>query len=251
MATAAHAVAEGDPRGAAGTLRGAPYGEQVPYRVWGASRRSPNVVVVTSARGLAGLGGPDGTWGPQVKALVDTGQRVVGFDVLGQGAGASAANRLVENRASAAYTFGYNAPLVVRRAHDTLAALRYARTVAGPSGRVTLIALDGPSTAWAVLARSQASSLVDAAAFVTEGFRFASAATYEDASFLPGGTKYGDLPALLSLGAPAPLWVAGETAASTSLARDAFRAAGAPKALVVSRATGERAVNDAVRWISP
>lgn len=249
VATATHALIDGDPRGAGGTLRVAPHSELVGYRVWSASRRSPNVVVVTSARGLAGLAGPDGTWGPVVKALVEAGQGAVGIDTLGQAGGTEVVNRLVENRASAAYTFGYNAPLVVRRAHDTLAALRYARTVAGPSGRVTLLALDGPSTAWAALARAQAGSLVDAAALVTEGFRFAAARSLEDASWLPGGTKYGDLPALLSLAAPGPLWVAGETPASTALARDAFSAAGAPKALVVSKASGNIAAREAVAWI--
>jgi dienelactone hydrolase len=241
---------QGQSAGILRTLRVRPHGEYVSAMEWAPTGQVGEVTVVTSSRGLAGMSGADGALSPVLQPLLAGGQRVVAIDVLWQRGAAVAANRLVENRASAAYTFGYNPPLVVRRAHDTLAALRHARTLAGPDGRVTLVALDGAATAWAALARAQAGPLVDAAAFVTEGFRFVSAGTLEDASFLPGGAKYGDLPALLTLAAPAPLWVAGEAAPSLALARDAYRAAGAPKALVVSRASGERAVNDAVRWIT-
>ena len=159
-------------------------------------------------------------------------------------------NRLVENRAAAAYTFGYNPPLVVQRAHDTVAALRYARSLAGSTGRVTLVALDGQAAAWAALARAHAGSLVDAAAFATAGFRFGSVTSVEDAAFLPGGAKYGDLPALLTLAAPQPLWLAGEAPESIALVKDAYRAAGAPKALTVSKASGERVMRDAIAWVN-
>ena len=33
---------------------------------------------------------------------------------------------------------------------------------------------------------------------------------YRDPQFLPGGAKYLDVPGLLALGAPQPLWLAGE-----------------------------------------
>ena len=144
----------------------------------------------------------------------------------------------MENRAAAAYTFGYNSPLVIQRAHDTLAAVRHARTLAGPNGRVTLVALDGSATAWAALARAHAGPLVDQAAFATDGFRFGAVTSLEDAAFLPGGTKYGDLPALLTLAAPGPLWLAGEPASSIALMKDAYRAAAAPKALTCQRPPG-------------
>ncbi len=182
-----------------------------------------------------------------VQSLLDAGRRVLIVDVFGQGAGARG-NRLVDNRAAAAYTFGYNVPLVVQRAHDTLAALRHARTLAGPRGRVTLVALDGQSVAWAALARAHAGTLVDAAAFATNGFRFGSVTGLEDAAFLPGGAKYGDLPALLTLAAPQILWLAGETPDAIALLKDTYRAAAAPKALTVSKASGERLTRDAIAW---
>lgn len=158
-------------------------------------------------------------------------------------------NRLVANRNAAAYTFGYNAPLVVDRAGLLWAKLRYARRI-GDAIPVTLVALDGQSTAWAALAAASAPDLVDRAAFVTDGFRFASVTSLEDAAFLPGSVKYGDLPAMVGMLAPKPVWVAGETAASLGLTAGVYRAAGATHALTRSRAKGERVRAELVKWIA-
>ena len=237
-----------DSHGATTTLRVQPFAEQVDVDLLEPQRPGPHVVVWTSAQGRAAAVNGAGQPVAALQALLDAGRRVVVIDVFGQGPGARG-NRLVENRAAAAYTFGYNSPLVVQRAHDTLAALRYARGLAGPQGRVTLVALDGQSSAWAALARAHAGALVDAAALATDGFRFGSVASIEDAAFLPGGAKYGDLPALLTLAAPGSLWLAGEPPESVSLLRDAYRAASAPKALTVSKASGERVTADAIAWV--
>jgi dienelactone hydrolase len=158
-------------------------------------------------------------------------------------------NRLVANRNAAAYTFGYNPPLVVDRAGLLWAKLRHARRI-GPAIAVTLVALDGQSTAWAALAAASAPDLVDRSAFMTDGFRFASVTSMEDAAFLPGSVKYGDLPAMLGVLAPKPVWVAGETAGSLGLTAGVYRAAGASRALTLSRAKGERARAELVRWIT-
>ena len=237
----------GDPNGATTTLRVQPFAEQVQVDVLEPQRPGPDVVVWTSAHGRAAAASEAGQPIKPVQALLDAGRRVLVIDVFGQGAGARG-NRLVDNRAAAAYTFGYNVPLVVQRAHDTLAALRHARTLAGPAGRVTLVALDGQSVAWAALARAHAGALVDAAAFATNGFRFGSVSSLEDAAFLPGGAKYGDLPALLTLAAPQTLWLAGETPDSITQLKDTYRAATASNALTVSKASGERLTRDAIAW---
>jgi dienelactone hydrolase len=165
------------------------------------------------------------------------------------GAAWPATNHLVANRHAAAYTFGYNAPQAVERAGLLAARLRIARRV-GDGIRVTLVALDGPSAAWAALAAASAPDTVDRAAFVTGGFRFASVKTMEDVAFLPGAVKYGDLPAMLALLAPKPLWIGDESAAQPSLLRDVYAAAGATDALTVSRAKGERLRGDVMKWIA-
>ena len=238
-----------DPNGATTTLHVQSFAEQVNVDLLVPERPGHDVVVWTSAQGRVAATTGAGEPVAPLQALLHAGRRVVSIDVFGQGPG-PAGNRLVKNHASAAFTYGYNSPLVVQRAHDTLAALRYARTLAGPNGRVTLIALDGRSAAWAALARAHAGALADAAVFSTDGFRFGSVTNIEDAAFLPGGAKYGDLPALLTVAAPGPLWLAGEPPASVSLVKDAYRAASAPKALTVSKASGEQAVREAIAWVT-
>ena len=217
---------------------------KVGTREWKPVAPTRSVTVVTSARGIAGLAGAEGAPAPLAAALVAAGQRVIALDVTAQPG--EAVNRLVANRSSAAFTFGYNPPIVVSRAHDTLAVLRHARSIAGPEGRVVLMAADGPSSAWAALALAQAGSLVDAAVFVTDGFRFGSVTSFEDPSFFPGAAKYGDLPALLAQAAPRPLWVAGEPAESVKQLAALYRVAGAPKALTVSKTSDLRAI---VKWL--
>jgi dienelactone hydrolase len=239
----------GDPNGGTTTLRVRPSGEQVHVDLLEPQRPGKEVVVWTSALGRSAAATTAGQPVAALQSLLEAGRRIVVVDVFGQGAGVMS-NRLVTNRAAAAFTFGYNAPLVIARAHDTLAALQYARTLAGADGRVILVALDGPSSAWAALARAQAGRLVDAAAFATDGFRFASVTTIEDPAFLPGGTKYGDLPALLALAAPGPLWLSGEPPASVAGLKDAYRAAAAPRALTVSKVSGVNVLREAVAWVT-
>ncbi len=235
--------------GTPATLRVAPYGELVTVQTWTPSSSPSGIVVVTSSSGLAGLQTSGGKAAPVVQRLLAAGQTVVALDAFGQRADAVTRNRLVENRAAAAYTYGYNSPLVVERAHDVLAALRHARSLAGPSRQVTLVALDGPSSAWAALARAGAGGLADAAAFATDGFRFASVSAFDDPSFLPGGAKYGDLPAALTLAAPKPLFIAGESGDAVTLLKDAYNAAGAPDALHVSTTSGDALVGEIADWI--
>jgi hypothetical protein len=201
------------------------------------------VTVVTAGDGDSGLrAGSDP--GPFAVVLLDAGQQVIAVE-----APAVAGNVLVANRNAAAYTFGYNPPLVAERAGRVVAALAAARKAA--AGRpVTLVALDAQSTAWAALAASSAPDLVDRAAFVTEGFRFASATSMEDAAFLPGSVKYGDLPAMLGVLAPKPVWVAGETATTLAMTTGIYRAAGATHALALSRARGALVRRDLVKWIT-
>ena len=239
------------PRPAELVLHVLPHGERVRAVTW-TPADSLGVTVVVSSQGVAGLTATDGSAGPLVARLVSARQTVVAIDAIGSadGAGRAVGNRLVANRNAAAYTFGYNAPLVIQRAHDTLAALRYARSSASPAGHVTLLALDGAASAWAVLARAHAGPLLDAAVLLTDGFRFASVDSLDDPSFLPGAVKYGDLPALVAAAAPAALWLGGEDAQSAALVRDVYRAAGSPGALTLSTKSGEQALDEAVGWLA-
>ena len=63
---------------------------------------------------------------------------------------------------------------------------------------------------WVAAARAIAGSAIDRAAIDTAGFRFARVAAFDNPDFLPGGAKYNDLPGMIALSAPNPLWLAGE-----------------------------------------
>ena len=201
------------------------------------------MVVVTSS----GSGPPSLN---QQHAAVKTALREAGFLVHtgGNDGATAAANVLVANRHAAAYTFGYNAPMVAERAGRLVAELRQARrTAAGVP--VYLVALDGHATAWAALAAASAPELVDRAAFVTDGFRFASVRSLEDPAFLPGSVKYGDLPSMLAVLAPKPLWIGGDKREALTLLSGVYDTAGARQRLTVSQSGKEQVVRDVVRWM--
>ena len=84
-------------------------------------------------------------------------------------------------------------------------------------------------------------------AFDTQGFRFGDLTSYRAPNFLVGAVKYGDLPALLALSAPHPLWIGGEKGLIPKVVKSAFAASGAAKA--VQSSAQQNAVDSAVKWL--
>jgi len=196
--------------------------------------------------GKAGLFDAAGAPTASVRRLLDAGLAVAGVDLLYQGEFLKDGKPLtrapkVENpREFAGYTWGYNPPLFAERVRDILTVSRYLRE---QYGSVRLIGLGGAAH-WVAAARAQAGDAIERAAIDTAGFRFDSVDRIDHPDLWPGAVKYGDLPALIALSAPHPTWVAGETDASLHVAAAAYRVAGQPRKLVISR--GERA---AIDWI--
>ena len=58
----------------------------------------------------------------------------------------------------------------------------------------------------------------------TRGFRFRDIVSMRDPQFLPGAVKYGDIPGMLSLSVPHPLWVLGEGAELPEIVQAAYKA---------------------------
>ncbi|MBX7167686.1 MAG: acetylxylan esterase [Pirellulales bacterium] len=188
-----------------------------------------------SERGKAGLFADDGKPLPAVTRLIAGGSAVVGVDLIGQGEFSAdgqplAVARLVDRQKNgqpgfAGYTFGYNDPLVVQRAHDILTLVASARQV-HPEATIDLVAVAGAAP-YAALARAISGDQIRRAAIDTEGFRFAALTSIDQPQFLPGAVKYGDLPGLLSLAAPHELWIGGEPQGrDLPEVRAAFEAAG-------------------------
>ncbi len=236
-----------------GLLKQARYGEVTPFVLLTPPQATGDIVVWLDPTGTAAVAGADGAPSPLATSLLAKGRAVMGLDVFetgafrAAGASAPAKNTLVKGPPIGPYTYGYNSPLVIERVHDVLAALRYARTRA--TRHVALAGLGADAGVWATIARAAAPSLVDRLAVDTGGFRFASVTTIDDARFLPGGVKYGDVPALLALGAPGPLWLAGEGAQAPAIVAVAYQSANAPSAFRLSPTSGDRSQRSAIEWL--
>ncbi|TWU57067.1 Acetyl xylan esterase (AXE1) [Rubripirellula tenax] len=135
--------------------------------------------------------------------------------------------RVDDARAYSAFTLGYNPTLVAHRSSDLLAIIKYAKQVG--ADQVVMIATGG-SASYAALAAAIAGNVVDHAIIDTQGFRFAAIDDWQDANFVPGAVKYGDMPAILALRAPHRLTVIGERDLPV-LVEQVFKAAGASKSV--------------------
>lgn len=174
-------------------------------------------VIWTDLQGKSGLCQANGAVRPEIRRLLSAGIEVIGMDLFLQGEwlaqGQNAEVRKIDgDRDYAGFTFGYNPTVFARRVHDLLTVIAYLKTQPDVEA-LGLIGLNGAGH-WAGVARALAGQTVDIGAIDTAGFRFGDVTDIYDVDFLPGGAKYGDLPGLMALSAPAKLWLAGEGSAS-------------------------------------
>jgi dienelactone hydrolase len=216
-----------------GLLHNTTYNEELPV-VWLCPKKgNGRTVVWLDDSGKAALFNADGAVRPDVLQLVNRGASVLGADLLFQGEFLKDGQpvkqtRVVENpREFAGYTFCYNHTLFAQRTHDVLTLVAFLRGAKpSPCPKTTSLAVAGFGGAGpvAAAARALAGPAIDRTALDTCGFRFAKLLDYRDPRFLPGGAKYLDLPGLLALGAPHPLWLAGEEGVP-ALVSDTYRLA--------------------------
>jgi dienelactone hydrolase len=159
--------------------------------------------------------GQSGLQNDDVKKLLASGTTVLGVDLLLQGGEAVKQTAVVKNpREFAGYTHGYNHALFAQRTHDILSVvrfLRHAKVGAHENPNTVCLAAFGPQTGpIALAARALAGEAIDRAAVDTHGFRFGKVLDYRDPMFLPGGSKYLDLPGMILIQDPLPLWIKGE-----------------------------------------
>ncbi len=239
----------------AGLVRNRTHREELPA-VWLVPKQANGRSVVwLDEAGKSALFTADGSVVPAVQRLLDAGVTVIGADLLYQGefmAGGQPLRqtRVVGNpREFAGYTHGYNHAVFAQRAHDVMTLVALLRAGRGelPSA-VKSVAVAGWRGAGPIVAaaRSLLGAEIERAAIDTAGFRFGQLLDLRDPGFLPGGSKYLDVPGLLALSAPHPLWVAGETS-SPGLVADAYRAAGQGSKLTI--AVGAANPLDAAAWL--
>ncbi|MFM7071619.1 MAG: acetylxylan esterase [Planctomycetota bacterium] len=216
-------------------LAAARHGEMVTTTYFYPKRWNEQVVVWATERGSEGLEA-NGNPIPAVETLIKAGFAVAGIDLIGQGKDAPndlrGANRRVNNpREFAGFTYGYNDPVFVQRVNDLLTVVAHARSHQPAPKKIHLVGLAGAGP-WVAAAAAQSGAAIDRLAVDSRGFRFAQLTDFLDPAFVPGVVKYGDLPALLALGAPHSLRLAGERELP-AVVRAAYSAAGQPAAAQV------------------
>lgn len=152
----------------------------------------------------------------EVAKLVESGVAVMGADLFLQAGGTPKQTRVVkEPREFAGYTYGYNHALFAQRVHDVMTLVTFLRNTkvgSHPTPEFVGLAGWGETGPVAVAARALTGAAVDRLAVDTGGFRFGEILDYRAPGFLPGGSKYLDLPGMILLNGDLPLWVKGEGA---------------------------------------
>ncbi len=228
----------------AGILRDRGMSEEVPaVFLYPKEKWNKQVVIWVDGRdGKSGIYQNNGEPIPEVLALVKKGATVCAIDTLftgeflkpdqqpptkqdvaGYGDGKQPWMQFV------GYTFGYNHPLFSKRVHDVLSAIALAHTHDRKPDAVDIVGVNGAGP-WVLAAKAQAGDLLRRVAVDTAGFRFAGITAATDLGFVPGSVGYGDLPALMALGAPGELMLAGEKEVPTLVSK-AYNAAGKKDAL--------------------
>jgi dienelactone hydrolase len=210
------------------------HGERIPTVVLWPASWNGTVAIWPHREGKNGLftaaaGSAEARPSAAVRAVLDRGVAVVAADLFGQGESRVAGITIEGNpqtaypgdvktegerwRLEPAYHYGYNDSLFARRVHDLLTLVAFASAARQkPANRVVLIGEAGAAhwTACALAAMepwAAPTPPVAAAVVVSGGFRFEKLPDVWHADFLPGAVKYGDLPGLLALAAPTPLWL--------------------------------------------
>ncbi len=226
--------------------------EQLPLVLLLPKKPKSRVVIWISKHGKAGLFDKEGAPAKPIQRLLDEGIIVCGADLfmqgefLADGKPVTQTRRVANKREAAAYTFGYNPSLFVRRVHDILTVVAMVRGHEHQPKQVDLVGLDGAGP-WVAAARARASKAITRAAIDTGRFRFADVHDLHDPQFLPGGAKYDDLPGMLAVAAPQSTWLAGEDRTVPSPIAQAYAATGHPDRIQTYQ--GNHVTQAAVNWL--
>ena len=230
------------------------HGEEIPTLFFLPRNWNKQVAIWITDDGKSSLMKADGSPQAEVQQLLNAGVSVAIPDLLYQGEfladGQPLAHaRKVKNpREFVGYTLGYNHPLFSQRVHDVLTMIAFCRFSKYEPDGVHLIGLGQLAGPIVAAAAAQAGSAVNKVAIGTRGFRFAAITDAYDPMLVPGAVKYGDVPALLALLAPRPLWVSGEGDQVPSLVAKAYQSAKSETLVAYSGALAQESAA-AVKWL--
>lgn len=204
-------VSVGDYLVMSGVLSVDAHGEEIPVVSVYPKTWNKQVVVWLTQDGKQGVLEKDGRPIAQVAQLVAQGYTVVGVDLLMQGEFVNGMNSVQKARMvgqgqgnrqvkEAVYTYCYNYPLVVKRAHDLLSVIRFVKDDEHQAEKIHVVGGDGEVSPVVGLAMSQVpAGVVNRVGLRVEGFKFADLKAHDDVRFLPGAVKYGGMKALLGM----------------------------------------------------
>jgi hypothetical protein len=236
-------------------LRVTSQGEELPVAFLLPKDWSGKVVLWFSGRGKTALFRNDGRPRRNIQRLLDANIAVGSADLLytgeflADGTPLSETRRVDNPREIAAYTLGYNHPLFAQRVHDILTMVAYSKHHEWTPKSICLVGTDDAAP-WVAAAAVQAGSAVQKVAVDSGGFRFGRITDIRDPQLWPGAVLYGDLPGLLALCAPVPLWVGGESRDEFGDVATWYRASGDGDGLRVDDASGRRErMSRLVNWL--
>jgi dienelactone hydrolase len=219
-------------------------GEQVPVVRLEPEESSGRVTVLFNPHGKAGLVRPDGRPAPLVRALLDRGHQVVGFDPLLVGESADP-SRFTARRPDAAHYECYNKALAADRLQDLATVLAWARS--HEDARAVNLVGQGRWGVLALLARPALEG-ISRTAIDLHDFDYGDGSDVPEDLHLPGVLQFGGPAMAAALCAPAPLWIgrASEGFRAEWPAR-AYDLAGSPSLLTIDDDRPE--VSELAEWL--
>lgn len=205
-------LARGDASVVHSTVTWIPRGDRVPVVRLTPKAPSGQATVVFSGRGKAGLVEADGSPSTLVKALLERGQSVIGFDPLFVGESLDPGSP-VTHRPTVEHFDCYNPTLAADRAQDLVTVLAWVRS--RPDLREIHLVATPDAGPLALLARPMLSGL-GRTAIDLGGFDYGDGSGAVPPGLdLPGVLQFGGLKAAAALSAPAPLRLTGVPQAFT------------------------------------
>jgi hypothetical protein len=156
-------------------------------------------------------------------------------------------DRYPVNTGFAGYTYGYNPPVFANRVHDILTTVLFARDLL-KAKTIHLIGWEGAGP-WVAAARALCGDAVARTAIDMNQFRFENINDVTDENLLPGGVKFGGVPAFLALCAPGEVFAHNHQGThSGQLSKAAYDAAGAGERL--KRQPEKAKADDVIAWLT-
>lgn len=218
-------------------------GEQVPVVAMAGKEFDGTAVVWIHSAGKSSLW-QDGKLTPAAKAILDRKAGIIAPDVFLTGEFGSKAPPI--NTGYAGYTFGYNRTVLANRVHDILTVVAATLAEKGTK-KVHLLGWEqaGP---WVLLARPLCGDAVARTAADYHRFRFDAVQEMNDEMMQPGALKYGGLPALAALSAPAELYIHNhQGTGSGEWLKPVYQVAGKPEQL--QKVPDKAAPDKVVEWL--